>query len=182
MESGDAKSPPSKDPFDALSIDTSGDKNPRGDKVDASSAGHARAEPHIMDEDDIARVVERVVSRVVREAVLPVVQRAILKVDAVDGRVKQMQLALEDITSAQKQVAEELLLVKGLLEDRAGARLDDGEGTGTTPVDGGKSIAGGIAGGIGEVLREVLGSRRVRERRRVVVRKQRVDCRPDLWT
>jgi hypothetical protein len=132
----------SHDPFDGIegipkpsenALSTGGGLEPSGQKPDTPDDIKV---PNTTVE--LESIVGSVVTRVMRDSVLPVVQRALLKIDALDSKVKQMQLAMEDVCSKEGQIVEELEAVRELLSrtlKEEEVQATDGSGDDGHPVE-----------------------------------------------
>ena len=83
--------------------------------------------------------VSKVVRGVVKESLVPLIQRVMLKIDALDGKVKQMQLALEEMEEDGRErdvwLKKELEEMKGELSSVRGAAEEMKEGKGDEEVE-----------------------------------------------
>ena len=90
-------------------------------------------------EKNTMMMMEEVVQRTVKESLVPMIQRVMLKVDVLDSKVKQMQLAVEEIgkegREGRGEVKEMMEVVKEMMEEVKGmmVKVENGVGVGEVP-------------------------------------------------
>jgi len=97
---------------------------PGGGMVQQQQQQQQQSQQGGVTEENMMIMMEEMVQRVVKESLVPLIQRVMLKVDVLDSKVKQMQLAVEEIGKDGREGKEEVKVVmeevKGMMEEVKG--------------------------------------------------------------